>query len=171
MPDLKPENQIIDALTINKMIRRMAFEIYEDHFEEETIYLAGVAPQGFLLAQRLKTALESIAPIKVHLIEVRLKKTALMQPEVTLSASLSELSEKAIVLVDDVLNTAKTTAYALAPFLNAGVKSIKTAILVDRSHHQFPIASNYSGYALSTTIGQEIRVKLDEPEKQAVYLF
>ncbi|TAF33818.1 MAG: phosphoribosyltransferase [Cytophagales bacterium] len=165
-----PENQILDASSITKMIRRMAFEIYEDHFEDKRLVLAGIAPQGFLLAKQLLAVLQDISPLELELLEVELEKTNAIQPEVALKPN-TQLADAAVVLVDDVLNTAKTTVFALAPFLAAGVKSIRTAILVDRSHHLFPVASNYRGYALSTTINQTIRVDLEDVEKQAVYLF
>jgi pyrimidine operon attenuation protein/uracil phosphoribosyltransferase len=80
------------------------------------------------------------------------------------------LRNKVIVLLDDVLNTGRTLAYSLKPFLNVEIKKLHTAVLVDRNHKQFPIAADYIGYALSTTIQEHIEVVLEDNERFGVYL-
>jgi pyrimidine operon attenuation protein/uracil phosphoribosyltransferase len=61
-------------------------------------------------------------------------------------------------LVDDVLNTGKTLAYAMKPFLDKELKKMEIAVLVNRSHGLFPIRPDYTGYELATTFNDHILV-------------
>jgi len=79
------------------------------------------------------------------------------------------LSGKVIIVIDDVLNTGRTLAYSLSPFLEVSVKRVQVAVMVNRAHHSFPISADYVGYALSTTLNEHIRVKLTGDEA-GVYL-
>ena len=159
---------ILDAAQIKQKIRRIAFEIYEQNFKEKALIIAGIDGQGYVLAKLLVKELESISPAEVKLVKVSLDKLAPQQSEVALDCEIKEVKKKCIVLVDDVLNTGRTLAYGLKPFLGTEVKKIETAVLVNRSHANFPIYPQYMGYELSTTIKDHVEVVLGKDA--AVYL-
>lgn len=159
---------ILDNRQVKQKIRRMAFEIYENNFKEKLLVLAGIDGQGYVLAKLIAKELESISPITIELVKVTLDKFAPQQSDVTVDADLKAFRKKCIVLVDDVLNTGRTFAYGLKPFLSIEVKRIETAVLVNRSHPQFPIYPTYTGYELSTTIDEHVEVNLGK--ETAVYL-
>jgi pyrimidine operon attenuation protein/uracil phosphoribosyltransferase len=163
------KNLILNAIQVKQKIRRMAFEVYEQNFKEKTVVIAGIDGQGYVLAKLLAKEVESIAPIEVKLVKVTLDKLAPQQSDVTLDCDLKEVKKKCIILVDDVLNTGRTFAYGLKPFLNIEVKKIETAVLVNRSHTLFPIYPQYTGYDLATTIKDHVEVNLSK-EETAVYL-
>jgi pyrimidine operon attenuation protein/uracil phosphoribosyltransferase len=159
---------ILDAVQVKQKIRRMAHEIFEHNFNEKVIVIAGIEGQGYVLARLLIKEVESISPIKTILVKVTLDKSAPQQTEVTLDYKLRDLEKKCIILVDDVLNTGRTFAYGLKPFLNIEVKKIETAVLVNRSHTLFPIYPQYTGYELATTIRDHVEVTLGK--EKAVYV-
>ena len=159
---------ILDSVQVKQKIRRMAYEIFEHNFNEKVIVVAGIEGQGYVLAGLLIKEVESISPIKTILVKVTLDKSAPQQSDVTLDCNLKELQKKCIILVDDVLNTGRTFAYGLKPFLNIEVKKIETAVLVNRSHTLFPIYPQYTGYELATTIRDHVEVTLGK--ESAVYL-
>ena len=97
-----------------------------------------------------------------------LDKQSPQKTEITLDVSSGELKKCVIVLVDDVLNTGRTLAYGMKPFLSIEVKKIEVAVLVNRSHPLFPVQPNYTGYELSTTMTDHVEVVLGK--KSAVYL-
>ena len=166
---VKDEELILTEETIRQKIRRMAFEIYENNFQEKEIILAGIYDKGYILADFIKKELEEISPIKATKIKVDLDKFAPLQSEITLDCDPKVLKNKAVILIDDVLNTGRTIAYSLKPFLNVKVKKIEVAVLVNRSHSTFPILCKYTGYELATTINEHVEVILSGP-KLAVYL-
>ncbi|MEK6782651.1 MAG: phosphoribosyltransferase family protein [Bacteroidota bacterium] len=159
---------VLDNEQVNRKIRRMAFEIYESNFKETSIVLAGIDGQGYLFAQLLSKEIGRIAPIALQVVKVSLDKFSPFQSEVALDCDLKEIKKKCIVLIDDVLNTGRTLAYGLKPFLTIEVKKIEVAVLVNRSRTLFPILPNYTGFELSTTLKDHVEVKLGK--ESSVYL-
>ncbi len=51
----------------------------------------------------------------------------------------------------------------MSALLEVEVKKLQIAVLVNRSHKQFPLSANYKGYELSTTIDEHVDVKLEDP--------
>ncbi len=164
------KNQILTYQQVSAKSKRIAFEIYENNFEEKEIIIAGIFDNGYRFAELLQADLSLISTFKTTLIKVSLDKTFPLQTEITLDTDIQTLKDKVIILVDDVLNTGRTLAYSLKPFLNIEVKKIQTAVIVDRGYKSFPISADYVGYQLSTTINQHILVELKDQENSGVYL-
>jgi pyrimidine operon attenuation protein/uracil phosphoribosyltransferase len=137
----------------------MAFEVYENNAKEKLLILAGIEGQGHAFAKILAKEIKAIAGIEVHVVKVSVDKLAETQSEVAIDAT-SSFKKKVVVLVDDVLNSGRTLAYAMKPFLETGVKKMEVAVLVNRSHTLFPITPTYTGYELSTTLTDHVEVKL-----------
>jgi pyrimidine operon attenuation protein/uracil phosphoribosyltransferase len=162
------KTQVLNHSQVRQRIRRMAFQIFESNFSEKTIVMAGIDGQGHSLAKEIARELESISPIKVVLAKVLINKEAPETDDVTLDTEETEVKKKTVVLVDDVLNSGRTLAYGMKPFLSMQVKKIEVAVLVNRSHPKFPIQPQYTGYELSTTLSEHVTVVLGE--KSVVYL-
>ena len=162
------KNLVLDDAQVRQKIRRMSYEIFENNFTEKTIVLAGIDGHGYALAQLLEKELLSISPLQVITAKVTLDKQSPQNREVTLDLNPGDLKKRVIVLVDDVLNTGRTLAYGMKPFLSIEVRKIEVAVLVNRSHPLFPVQPNYTGYALSTTMTEHVEVILGK--KLAVYL-
>ena len=166
---MEDKSLILNTDQVRKKIKRIAFEIYESNFKEKELVLAGVEGHGHELAVFLGRELEAVTNMTITLVEIKLDKFKPTQSEISLTCELAYLKNKAIILVDDVLNTGRTLAYSLKPFLNIRVKKIEIAVLVNRSHTQFPISAQYTGYELATSIKEHVQVVLEE-DQEAVYL-
>ncbi len=161
---------ILDRKQTLQKIKRIAYEIYENNFQEEEVVLAGIYDKGYLLAQMLHRELSAISPLRVRLVKISLEKFSPVQGTVSLDCPAEALRNKSIVVVDDVLNTGRTLVHSLQPLLQVEVKKIQIAVMVDRSHRAFPVAAGYVGYSLSTTIQEHIEVVLEEGDRLGVYL-
>lgn len=162
--------KLLDHSQVVRKIRRIAFEIYERNHEENELVFAGIYEKGYRLAELLVAELKQISPLSVRLVKIDLDKKALLQSEITLDCSSDDIQNKTIVLVDDVLNTGRTLAYSLKPFLNIEIRKLETVVLVDREHSLFPISASYVGYALSTTLQEHIEVEISDKTDMGVYL-
>ena len=162
------KNLILTADQVTQKIKRMAFEVYEHNIREKEVVFAGIEGQGYTLATLLAKQLEEISDIDAKVVKVSIDKSAPLQSEIHLDAEPSAFKKKCIIVVDDVLNTGKTLAYAMKPFLGVEVKKIEVAVLVNRSHSTFPIQPTYTGFGLSTTLTEHIEVLLGK--NAAVYL-
>jgi len=161
---------ILSAEQLRQKIRRIAFQIYENNFDEPAIVLAGISGEGFVFAQQLRDELSQIAPFAVSLLRIDLDKSKLAQPIVQLSEPGLDVSDKVVIVVDDVLNTGRTLTFSLQPFLITPVRKLQVAVLVDRNHPCYPVAADYKGYALSTTLAEHVQVVLSNDEHEGVYL-
>ena len=156
------ETQILNHLQIQQKINRIAYQIYEDNYDQEKIIMAGIASNGFELAKILKKQIEKISPLKVDLEELQLNKKNPINHKVELQLSNEELKNQSIILVDDVLNSGRTMMYGLQLFLKVQVKKLSTAVLVNRSHKRFPVNANFVGMSLATTLKEHIEVSLEK---------
>ncbi|MEJ0034350.1 MAG: phosphoribosyltransferase family protein [Bacteroidota bacterium] len=162
------KNLILTGQQVGQKIKRMAFEVYEHNFQEKEVVFAGIEGQGYTLATLLAKQLEEISSIKGKVVKVSIDKSAPLQSDIVLDAEPSSFKKRCVIVVDDVLNTGKTLAYAMKPFLGIEVKKIEVAVLINRSHSTFPIQPTYTGYGLSTTLTEHIEVILGK--SSAVYL-
>jgi len=161
---------VLDNTQIEQRINRIAYELYENNYEEKNIIMAGIAPNGYVLAQRIAKVLQSISPLQVKLAKLVIDKDNPFEKSPSIDLKPSEMKNKVIVLVDDVLNSGKTMIYGAKLFLDAPVKRLTTVVLVDRNHTRYPVKADFSGISLSTTLQEHISVELGGKGKEAVYL-
>lgn len=160
---------ILNDKQIKQRIERIAYQIYEDNYSEKEIIIAGIAKTGYVFAQKIEKALNRISDAKTILIKITVDKDKPLHTTIDEEFSEKALKNKVVILADDVLNSGKTMIYAMRTFLNADVKKIRTVLLVDRDHKRYPIAADYVGLTLSTTLREHISVEFSS-KGNAVYL-
>ncbi len=159
---------VLDHARILQKLHRIAYQIYEFNHIEKEVVLVAIENKGLLLANRITPILREVADFKITLMSVKLdKKNPLLTP--TLSESGEILEGKAVVLIDDVLNSGRTLIYAAKHILNFNIKKLNTVVLVDRLHRKFPIKADFVGLTLSTTLQAHINVVFEEGN-DTVYL-
>lgn len=164
------QNLILSPTQVKQIIRRIAFEIYENNFDEKNIVVVGIYDKGYQIAGEIVSELNEIAKgVKVSLVQLNINKDNPVSSEVQLDVESKVLKGKVVILVDDVLNTGKTMAYSLKALLEVELKKLQVAVLVNRSHKQFPLSASYKGYELSTSIDEHVEVRLNE--EPGVYLY
>jgi pyrimidine operon attenuation protein / uracil phosphoribosyltransferase len=152
------KTQILAHVQVQKIIKRMAYQIFEKHFDQKELVFAAIQGQGVDIAQLVQTELMAISKIKIHMLVVSLSKEKPSFNSAITSLDSKTWKGKAIILFDDVLNTGRTLMFAMQPFLQQDVKSIQVAVLVDRNHHSFPVAADYIGLSLQTTLQDHVSV-------------
>lgn len=159
---------ILDRKQIQQKLNRIAYQILEDNFEEEEIFLAGIMPRGYLLAGRLKKILTRISDMKVQLVKLDIDKDSRSLKAVS-NITPEKCKDKVVVLVDDVLQSGRTLVYGVGVFLDVPLKKIRTVVLVDRSHKSYPVHIDFTGMELSTVAKEHVQLLIDGDE-EAVYL-
>ena len=161
---------ILNSKQTQQKINRIAYEIYENNYDEKEIIVAGIAGNGYILATLIVDVLKIISPIKTKLIEIVIDKKNPISTKIEIALSEKELQNKVIILVDDVLNSGKTMIFGAKPFLTTPVKRLTTVVLVDRGHNRYPIKADFVGLSLSTTLQEHITVEINKKGKEIVYL-
>lgn len=160
---------ILNHQEIEHKVRRIAYQILETFVDDGEIIVAGIADNGFILAQKIAEALHKIAPIKVVLCEVKMDKQHPFNPIAT-SIPSEQYRGKSIVLVDDVLNSGSTLIYGVKHFLEVPTKKFKTVVLVDRNHKKFPVKADFKGISLSTSHKEHVQVVFEKNNNHAYLL-
>ena len=68
--------QILDSEAIAQKVRRMAYEIVEDCYEDKELVLVGIEPNGYEFARLLKSEIEKIQGQTVVLHSLAIEGTA-----------------------------------------------------------------------------------------------
>ncbi|MBV2195870.1 MAG: phosphoribosyltransferase [Flavobacterium sp.] len=160
------ENIILTNEEIQHKTKRIAYQIYETFVNEEEIILAGISNNGFIFAQKIQAELAKISDLKVTLCEVKINKQN-PQDIVTTSISSQHYQNKALVLIDDVLNSGTTLIYGVKHFLEVPLNKFKTAVLVDRNHKKYPVKADFKGLSLSTSLHEHIQVVFEDDNSYA----
>lgn len=160
------QNIILNQKQIQQITKRIAYQIYETFVDEKEIVIAGIANSGYIFAQKINDELTKISDLKIVLGKVEINKQNPLQAIKT-DLLQTDYENKAIVLVDDVMNSGATLIYSVKYFLEVPVKKFKTAVLVDRSHKKYPVKADFKGISLSTSSLEHIQVVFNDKEEYA----
>jgi pyrimidine operon attenuation protein/uracil phosphoribosyltransferase len=152
---------LLSEKQVMQRINRLAYQIYEDNAREKEIVLAGIVRRGYLLAELIAEALKRISPLKITLTELIIDKHGQANGAISVAAGLEKLQGKAVILIDDVIDSGKTMMYSLKPLLEADIKKIRTVVLIDRNHKRFPLAADFTGLSLATTLQEHVDVEFN----------
>ncbi|MGM0603745.1 MAG: bifunctional pyr operon transcriptional regulator/uracil phosphoribosyltransferase PyrR [Bacillota bacterium] len=166
---MKVKKEIIDSSGMDRAITRIAHEILEKNKGTNNLVLIGIRTRGVPLAQRLARKIEEIedVEIKTGTLDITLYRddlsTVSQQPIVHRTEIPFDISNKNVVLVDDVLFTGRTVRAALDALIDLGrPKQIQLAIIVDRGHRELPIRADFVGKNLPTSLSEVVSVNLSE---------
>ncbi|MBC7446896.1 MAG: phosphoribosyltransferase [Hymenobacteraceae bacterium] len=162
---------ILTDTDIRRRLTRLAWQLWEANFGAKALHLVGIAGGGDRLAELLAAELAVVAPA-VRLTRTRLtldKKAPLASPIHFVPAATSFAAET-IVLIDDVLNSGRTLAFALAEVVRGNPARVQTLLLVDRQHPAFPVAATFTGLTLATTPADHVRVELPDDGEFGAWL-
>ncbi len=163
------ERLIMDAGDIARALTRVAHEILERNKGVKDLALVGIRTGGVHLAHRLAKRIQEIeqAPVPIGDLDITLYRDDLSlrkeQPVLRTTSVPFDISDKIVVLVDDVLFTGRTIRAAMDGLMDLGRPAeIQLAVLVDRGHRQLPIKANYIGKNLPTSRDEQVQVLLEE---------
>ena len=152
---------ILDKQTAEKKLKRMAMEVAERNYGNDEIILIGIKENGIFIAEKIAGYLKEVFAGNIQVLSLEIDKK---NPEEIKLNTTVDFNNKTILLIDDVANSGRTMLYALKPLLAQHPKNIQTLALVERTHKQFPIAVNYTGLSVSTTLQENIVVDVKDGE-------
>ncbi len=175
---MKIKSKIADKEGLDRILTRISHEILEKNKGSKNLVLIGMRTRGEFLAKRIQQKIKTIdnGEIPLGILDVTLYRddfrTRIKQPEVSVSDITFDLSDKNVILADDVLYTGRTVRSALNAIMDLGrPSSIQLFILVDRGHRELPIRADYVGKNIPTSQNEEIKVRLAEiDDEDAIYL-
>ncbi|PYZ97948.1 bifunctional pyr operon transcriptional regulator/uracil phosphoribosyltransferase [Alteribacter lacisalsi] len=162
---------ILDEQAINRALTRIAHEIIERNKGIENCILVGIKTRGIFIAKRLAERIEQIEgrPIDVGEVDITLyrddltTKTADDEPELKGTDIAADITDKTVILADDVLYTGRTVRAALDALIDLGRPAqIQLAVLIDRGHRELPIRPDFIGKNVPTSKSEVVEARLSE---------
>jgi pyrimidine operon attenuation protein / uracil phosphoribosyltransferase len=162
---------VFDADDLRRAHTRIAHEIVEHNHGAEPVVLVGLYTRGVAIARRLADAIERFEGVAVPVgsLDVAFFRDDInLRPVQPLGPTELpvDITDRVVVLVDDVLFTGRTVRAALEALTELGrPRAVQLAVLVDRGHRELPIRADYVGKNLPTKIAEDVRVRLQETDE------
>ena len=135
------------------------------------IILVGIRKRGVPLAERIAKAIEEFegSSVPVGALDITLYRDDLQMistnPLVGKTEINEDISDRVVILVDDVLFTGRTVRAALDELTDFGrPKAIQLAVLIDRGHREYPIRADFVGKNVPTSSNETVVVLLSETD-------
>ena len=163
------EKVLMSPEDIKRALVRIAHEIAERNKGAENIVLVGMQTRGVPIAKRLASTIQELegSTIPVGSLDISLYRDDLssleLKPIVQRTDVPTDITDKQVVLVDDVFYTGRSIRAAMDALMDLGRPvSIQLAVLIDRGHRELPIRADYIGKNIPTATNEEINVYVTE---------
>ena len=160
---------LLDESGIKRALTRISYEIIEKNKSVKDIVLVGIKNRGDILAERIKDKIFEIENINVPLetIDITYYRDDIDRKNFDLDIKnikfKTDLTNKIVIIVDDVLYTGRTIRAGLDAILNKLRPSkIQLACLIDRGHRELPIRADFIGKNVPTSRSEQIEVYVRE---------
>jgi len=158
--------QVMNGQDIQRAVRRIAHEILERHRGAESVVIVGIHTRGAHLARLLGELIAEFEGVEVPVGELDIgeyRDDRALRPvhDSAVTEIPADISDRSVIVVDDVLYTGRTVRAALDALSDIGrARQTELAVLVDRGHRQLPIRADYVGKNLPTSHEEVVRVRL-----------
>ncbi len=160
---------IMSPQDIRRALTRVSHEIVERNRGTTDLALIGIVRRGVPLAKRVADHIKQFEGVEVPVgnLDITLYRDDLAtigpQPVVRATNIPYDITDKVLVLIDDVLFTGRTVRAALDSIIDFGrPRLIQLAVLVDRGHRELPIRADYVGKNVPTSLREIVEVELEE---------
>ena len=162
-----PNKILLDSKKIEIILRRLVYELIENHKDFDETVLLGLQPRGIFFIDKILEVFKRDHPnikIKSGILDYTFFRDDFRRSEKTLSASSTKIDfsieNKNVVLIDDVLFTGRSIKAAMSSIDTYGrPKSIELLVLIDRRFkREIPIEANYCGAKIDTFKGDRVKV-------------
>jgi pyrimidine operon attenuation protein/uracil phosphoribosyltransferase len=157
--------EILGADDVSRAITRIAHEIIERNLDLAPVVIVGMQTGGTWIAQQLRDAIERITKgtvVPLGAVDISMYRDDFSLRPIVLSAPTDipvDLTERRVVLVDDVLFTGRTVRAALEALNDHGrPRAVQLAVMVDRGHRELPIRPDYVGKNIPTHPSDDVEV-------------
>jgi len=160
---------LMDESAMMRSLARITHEIIERNQGCDDLCLCGIRRRGIPLANILAANIKKFegADVPVGYIDITRYRDDLTELQSTQTAADNlfpiDLTDKNVILVDDVIYTGRTVRAAIEAIFSAGrPKSIQLAVLIDRGHRELPIKPDFIGKNVPTAHDEIIQVMVQE---------
>ena len=160
--------QIMDSQTMIRAIKRISHEILERNNGAENLCILGVKRRGVPLAKIICDNIMQFEGVNVPFgeLDITLSRDDLDEERKKELATESiipiNLTDKTVIIVDDVLYTGRTAKASIETVFKFGrPQSVQLVALIDRGHRELPVRPDYVGKNVPTSKQEKVVVMID----------
>jgi pyrimidine operon attenuation protein/uracil phosphoribosyltransferase len=160
---------IMDGEEMQRAIMRIAHEIIEANKGTQNLVVLGIQRRGVPLARQIVDAIERVESVRLPLgaLDITFYRDDLSMigpaPRVGHTEVPFDITDRNVILVDDVLYTGRTVRAALDEIMDWGrPRAIRLAVLIDRGHRELPIRPDFVGKNVPTSQREVIKVRVQD---------
>ncbi|HDP80044.1 MAG TPA: bifunctional pyr operon transcriptional regulator/uracil phosphoribosyltransferase PyrR [Spirochaetes bacterium] len=164
---------ILSEADIERIIGETVEKIMVDVPNMDDLAIVGIQTRGVELAGRLKKGIEAKtgASIRMGVLDITFYRDDLstrgVLPAIKETRIEFNITNKTILLVDDVLFTGRTTKAALETLTSFGrPRAIRLFVLIDRGNRELPIRADYCGHCMETALSDKVKVRLSPVDEE-----
>lgn len=165
--------RILSPAQVRRTLRRLAYEIVEHNQGAGSIALFGIEQSGVPVARAVAEEVNAIDDAAHTAYPLDVTPFRDDRPDVAPPNAPPhdlDVTDRDVVLVDDVVFTGRTARAALDAVLQYGrPRSIQLVVLIDRGHREYPLQPDAVGRRLQTKHREEVLVN-PEDDSFAVYV-
>lgn len=161
--------KIMDEAALCRAVMRISHEIIEKNKGTENIVLVGIKRRGIYLGRMIHDNILKIEGVDVpfQTLDIHFYRDDLTKeseaPIYNAESSRFDVTDKKIILVDDVIYTGRTVRAAIEAIFTMGRPSqIQLAVLIDRGHRELPFKADYIGKSIPTSRNETVSVKVEQ---------
>jgi pyrimidine operon attenuation protein/uracil phosphoribosyltransferase len=172
------KSYIMDSAAVGRALARISHEIVERNPDEKELFLVGIMRKGAPIADVLAAKIREIGTAtKVGYLDTTLYRDDIGSAEDVSFTDGSKIdfsvTDKTVIMVDDVLCTGRTARAAMDALISMGRPAkIQLAALIDRGHRELPIVADYVGKNVPTSRNEKILVRfppIDEETSVSIW--
>lgn len=170
---MKNNRQILDPHHLKLTIKRLCYQLIENHNDFENTVIIGLQPRGVFLARQIHEELQQITGnknIALGSLDTTFFRDDFRRRDIPLIANKTQIDfiieDKKVILIDDVLYTGRTIRAGLDAMLAYGRPDlVELLVLVNRRYSRhLPIEPNYIGITIDSVASERVEVMWEDTD-------
>lgn len=165
------KRECMNSTSMKAAISRLAEDFVKCEADAASFAFIGIRSRGDIIMERFRAAVTELVkkPIDTGTLDITFYRDDLSRriemPEVKETRIPFDITNRKILLIDDVFFTGRTIRAAMNALFDYGRPSlIRLLVLVDRASRELPIVPDYAGTAVAAKRTDIVNVTLEETD-------
>lgn len=161
--------ELMDGAAVGRALKRISFEIVEKNRGTNDLCIVGIRRRGVCIANEIQKNINASEGVLLPegVLDITFYRDDLKRgsdsPTVNETNIPFDVTDKTVILCDDVIFTGRTVRAAIDALFSLGrPKAIRLAVLIDRGHRELPVKPDHVGKNVPTSLSEVVKVTFPE---------
>lgn len=167
---MKQKAKILDEKAISRAIARISYEILEKNKGTKDLCIVGIFYGGCEISKRIAKKIFEVEnkEVPIGFLDITNYRDDIKEQSTLDKTQIPfDITDKKVILVDDVLFTGRSVRAAIDAIIERGrPQKIQLATLIDRGHRELPIRADFIGKNVPTSTNEIVNVSFKETDDE-----